>query len=260
MADDTALVWKALADPTRRAILDLLRERAHHRGAERRLPGAHPVRRHEAPGGAGGGRAGRRPAPGAKRWNHLNGVPLREAYERWMRPYADRWAESLLRLKETAERREGAGMTATLDVEQEVVVAAPREKVFDALCRMGSGGRTPSGRARPCTWSRGWAGASGRTGATATAPVRHRDRHPPARAADLQAAPWACAGRWRVHHGPGGAARRHPGAALAPRRRPDRRGDLRRLPDRLGEVFDALRGHLGPPADCGNGAVAWTLT
>ena len=28
-------------------------------------------------------------------------------------------------------------MTTTLDVEQEMVVAAPREKVFDALCRMG---------------------------------------------------------------------------------------------------------------------------
>ena len=33
MADDTAPVWKALADPTRRAILDLLRERAHTTGS-----------------------------------------------------------------------------------------------------------------------------------------------------------------------------------------------------------------------------------
>jgi uncharacterized protein YndB with AHSA1/START domain len=54
-----------------------------------------------------------------------------------MRPHADRWAESLLRLKETAERQEGAGMSVTLEVEQEVTVAAPREKVFEALCRMG---------------------------------------------------------------------------------------------------------------------------
>ena len=56
-----------------------------------------------------------------------------------MGQYADRWAESLLRLKETAERQEGAGMTTTLalEVEQEVLVAAPREKVFDAVSRMG---------------------------------------------------------------------------------------------------------------------------
>ena len=137
-ADDTGAIWKALADPTRRAILDLLRERARTTGE---LSAAFPaltrfaVMKHlgvlEETGLVVVRRRGR------ERWNHLNGVPLREAYERWMRPYADRWAESLLRLKETAERQEGAGMTTTLDVEQEVVVAAPREKVFDALCRMG---------------------------------------------------------------------------------------------------------------------------
>jgi DNA-binding transcriptional ArsR family regulator/uncharacterized protein YndB with AHSA1/START domain len=144
--DDTAAIWKALADPTRRAILDLLRDRARttgelseafpalsrfavmkHLGVLQRA-GLVVVRRH-----------------GRERWNHLNGVPLRAAYERWMRPYADRWADSLLRLKETAERREGDSMTGTsapavggtLDVEQEVVVDAPPERVFDALYRMG---------------------------------------------------------------------------------------------------------------------------
>jgi DNA-binding transcriptional ArsR family regulator len=136
--DDAGLVWKALADPTRRAILDLLRDRAHTTGE---LSGAFPalsrfaVMKHLGVLEDAGLVIVRR--RGRERWNHLNGVPLRAVYERWMGQYADRWAESLLRLKETAERQEGAGMTTTLDVEQEVVVAAPREKVFDALCRMG---------------------------------------------------------------------------------------------------------------------------
>ena len=136
--DGTAAVWKALADPTRRAILDLLAGRARTTGE---LGGAFPelsrfaVMKHLGVLEAAGLVVVRR--RGRERWNHLNGVPLREAYERWMRPHADRWAESLLRLKETAERREGAQMTTTLEVEQEVVVAAPRDKVFEAVCRMG---------------------------------------------------------------------------------------------------------------------------
>jgi len=39
LVTDTDTVWKALADPTRRAILDLLRERAHTTGE---LSGAFP--------------------------------------------------------------------------------------------------------------------------------------------------------------------------------------------------------------------------
>ena len=136
--DDTGLVWKALADPTRRAILDLLADRARTTGE---LSGAFPevsrfaVMKHLGVLETAGLVVVRR--RGRERWNHLNGVPLREAYERWMRPHADRWAESLLRLKETAERQEGDGMTTTLEVEQELVVAASRDKVFEALCRMG---------------------------------------------------------------------------------------------------------------------------
>jgi DNA-binding transcriptional ArsR family regulator/uncharacterized protein YndB with AHSA1/START domain len=146
MADDTAAVWKALADPTRRAILDLLRDRARTTGE---VTGAFPaltrfaVMKHlRVLEGAGLVVVRSR---GRERWNHLNGVPLRAAYERWMRSYADRWATSLLRLRDTAEQQEGGSMSGTsapvtsggLDVEQEVVVAATRERVFDALCQMG---------------------------------------------------------------------------------------------------------------------------
>jgi uncharacterized protein YndB with AHSA1/START domain len=139
-------VWKALADPTRRAILDLLRERPRTTGE---LSGAFPqVTRFAVMKHLGVLQQADlvvvRPR-GRERWNHLNGVPLRRAYERWMGRYADRSAATMLRLKEAAEDRQREGeMTATgqiglatLDIVDEVAVAAPREKVFDALCRVG---------------------------------------------------------------------------------------------------------------------------
>jgi DNA-binding transcriptional ArsR family regulator/uncharacterized protein YndB with AHSA1/START domain len=144
--EPSGAVWRALADPTRRALLDLLRERPRTTGE---LAAAFPLSRFavmkhlDALERAGLVVVRRR---GRERWNHLNGVPLRAAYERWMRPYADRWADSLLRLRDAAEQREGAQMSqsgatalagGSLDVEQEVQIAADRERVFDALCRMG---------------------------------------------------------------------------------------------------------------------------
>jgi DNA-binding transcriptional ArsR family regulator/uncharacterized protein YndB with AHSA1/START domain len=144
--DRTGTVLRALGDPTRRAILDLLRERPRTTGE---LTEAFPtsrfaVMKHLAVLKEAGLVVVR--SRGRERWNHLNGVPLREVYERWMRPYADRWASSLLRLKEAAEHERGVAMSdtasaalavRTLEVEHELAVAAPREKVFDALARMG---------------------------------------------------------------------------------------------------------------------------
>jgi len=147
--DRTGPVLRALGDPTRRAILDLLRERPRTTGE---LTEAFPtsrfaVMKHLAVLKEAGLVVVR--SRGRERWNHLNVVPLREVYERWMRPYADRWASSLLRLKEAAEHERGVAMSdtasaaqaglavRTLEVEHELAVAAPREKVFDALTRMG---------------------------------------------------------------------------------------------------------------------------
>src|SRR5918992_2896113 len=104
--DDTAVVWKALADPTRRAILDLLADRARTTGE---LSGAFPevsrfaVMKHLGVLEAAGLVVVRR--RGRERWNHLNAVPLQQAAERWLAPYAGRWAGSLLRLKDVAENR-----------------------------------------------------------------------------------------------------------------------------------------------------------
>ncbi|HEU4898462.1 MAG TPA: metalloregulator ArsR/SmtB family transcription factor, partial [Actinomycetota bacterium] len=81
-SDGTAMVWRALADPTRRAILDLLADRARTTGE---LSEAFPevsrfaVMKHLGVLETAGLVVVRR--RGRERWNHLNGVPLREAYE-----------------------------------------------------------------------------------------------------------------------------------------------------------------------------------
>jgi DNA-binding transcriptional ArsR family regulator len=133
MMDDG--IWRALADPTRRSLLDLLRAGPRTTGD---LAAAYPdvtryaVMKHLGVlTGAGLVVVRRR---GRERWNHLNAVPLRQAYERWMAPLAEQAAVTSLRLKDYVE---GAGMNGTLDVANEVTIAAPREKVFDAVLKIG---------------------------------------------------------------------------------------------------------------------------
>ena len=40
---------------------------------------------------------------GRTRWYHLNAVPLRMIYERWVSTYEDHWAGALTRLKNSVE-------------------------------------------------------------------------------------------------------------------------------------------------------------
>ncbi|HEV2891449.1 MAG TPA: metalloregulator ArsR/SmtB family transcription factor [Frankiaceae bacterium] len=132
MNDD---VWRALADPTRRALLDLLRDAPRTTGE---LAAAFPevtrfaVMKHLAVLTDAGLVVVRR--RGRERWNHLNAVPLRRAYERWMAPFAERAAVTSLRLKDFVE---GDAMNGTLDVANEVTIDAPPERVYDALLRIG---------------------------------------------------------------------------------------------------------------------------
>ena len=103
-------VWKALSDPTRRAILDLLREhprttteivqafpRITRFGVMKHLDvlrEAQLVQTREA---------------GRQRFNSLNVVPIRQIYERWVSPFAELWTSELLRIKELAEDADGSG-------------------------------------------------------------------------------------------------------------------------------------------------------
>ncbi|MFN8454473.1 MAG: helix-turn-helix domain-containing protein [Anaerolineae bacterium] len=142
--DELTPIWKALSDPTRRTILDLLKERPRTTGelcaafdelsrfavmkhlsvlAEAELVIVRPN--------------------GRERWNHLNAVPLQQIYERWLRPYEARWASTLLQLKQYLEEPKGEknnmaenpiGLQA-IHIEQEVTITASPERVFEALTR-----------------------------------------------------------------------------------------------------------------------------
>ncbi len=139
MDDPFEPVWKALADPTRRALLDALRDGPRTTGA---LAECFPemtrfgVMKHLSVLQAAGLITTER--KGRERWNHLNAVPLKRMYERWVSRYEDRLAGSLLRLKHTAEMESRMGVkymdrpVRTAHVVCTVSIDAPREVVWRA--------------------------------------------------------------------------------------------------------------------------------
>jgi DNA-binding transcriptional ArsR family regulator len=112
-------VWKALSDPTRRSILDLLREGSR---TTTEIVEAFPhitrfgVMKHldvlrEA-------RLVQTREAGRQRVNSLNVVPIRQIYERWVSPFHELWSSELLRIKELAEEENPGrkrGRTRTKD-------------------------------------------------------------------------------------------------------------------------------------------------
>ena len=129
-------VWTALADPTRRRILDLLRERPRTTGelAEHFTTTRFAVMKNLAVLEKARLVLVRR--SGRERWNHLNAVPLQRVYERWVKPYEAVWASKSTGLK---TRLGGANMpteavTSTIEqVELEIEIAAPPARVWKAL-------------------------------------------------------------------------------------------------------------------------------
>jgi len=108
---DQDAVWKALADPSRRRLLDHLKEGPRTTGelAARFPVSRFAVMKHLAILERAGLIIVER--QGRERWNSLNAVPLRQIYERWISGYADHWAASLLRQAEgrvATERRGGS--------------------------------------------------------------------------------------------------------------------------------------------------------
>lgn len=133
---DASPVWHALADPTRRTILDLLRVAPLTSGqlAAHFPTSRFAVRKHlnllESAGLVIVRRTGR------ERWNYLNAMPIHTVYERWVTPYQALWAGKLSRLKHTIER--GGPMPASIPstvqrVELEIKIAATPAKVWHAL-------------------------------------------------------------------------------------------------------------------------------
>jgi DNA-binding transcriptional ArsR family regulator/uncharacterized protein YndB with AHSA1/START domain len=133
-------VWKALADPTRRHILDLLKDRPRTTGdlCTAFSLSRFAVMKHLGVLEGAGLVVVRR--SGRERWNHLNAVPLRRIYEHYIDPVSDHLATSLLRLERLTERKEPPPMppltetvTRTMSVEQECTLNAPASRVFHAL-------------------------------------------------------------------------------------------------------------------------------
>lgn len=102
-------VWRALSNPVRRVILDLLMEGPRTTGA---LAGRFPdlsrfaVMQHlkvlEGANLVVVRRQGRR------RYNHLNPIPIQQIYDRWVHRYMQPWTEALVGLKATLEEREAS--------------------------------------------------------------------------------------------------------------------------------------------------------
>ena len=104
MAKDLDPVWKALSDPTRRSILDLLR--MGPRNTTEIVEGfpnmsRHAVMKHIDVLRVVGLVITRE--DGRQRVNSLNVVPIRQIYERWVGPFAELWSSTLLRLKDDVE-------------------------------------------------------------------------------------------------------------------------------------------------------------
>ena len=101
---ETDSIWKALADPARRKLMDLVRKSPKTTG--------HLVEEFESIGRCAVMKhlsvleSARLIIPrkiGKHRWNYINAMPLQDVYERWVKNYEALWATNLLQLKEWTE-------------------------------------------------------------------------------------------------------------------------------------------------------------
>lgn len=102
--DETDLIFKALASPTRRRMLDEIRDQPLTTGDLcQRFPELDrcTVMQHlKVLEGADLVIARRE---GRERWNHLNSMPIKQIHDRWIGPYAERAVSLLDRLKTDLE-------------------------------------------------------------------------------------------------------------------------------------------------------------
>jgi DNA-binding transcriptional ArsR family regulator len=131
---DEHLHWRALSDPTRRRILDLLRTNPRTTGD---VAAAFPMSRvavmkHLDVLATAGLVVSRK--KGRQRWHYVNLAPLMRLHERWSTPLSEGLATGLLAIKDRVEDVMSAEVS-TMDMELEVVMAAPAEKIFAAITR-----------------------------------------------------------------------------------------------------------------------------
>jgi DNA-binding transcriptional ArsR family regulator/uncharacterized protein YndB with AHSA1/START domain len=137
LEEETAPLWRALVDPTRRRILDLLRQRPLITGeiAAHFAISRIAVMRHLEVLCEAGLVASRK--RGRERWHYLNAVPLQRLHQRWAEPVAAGFASTLLRLQDTVEieGRHMEPMQPTVDVALDIEIAGSPGVVFAALTK-----------------------------------------------------------------------------------------------------------------------------
>lgn len=104
---DQEAVWRALANPVRRSILDLLRDGPRTTGeldecfpALSRFAVMQHLKVLEEAELVVPRREGR------KRYNYLNPVPIQQVYDRWVVRYMQPWTEALVNLQDALESEE----------------------------------------------------------------------------------------------------------------------------------------------------------
>ena len=130
---ETAPLWRALADPTRRRILDRLRVGPAITGE---IAAAFPisriaVMRHlEVLAEAELITSRKR---GRERWHYLNAVPLERLHRRWAGAVEAGFASGLLRLQDQVEAEPVDSSRPSVDVALDVVIAGSRHAVFESI-------------------------------------------------------------------------------------------------------------------------------
>ncbi len=132
------LVWKALADPTRRALLDSLREAPQTTGALSAIfnhVGRCAIMKHLGILQQANLISVQR--QGKYRWNYLNAIPIQNIYERWVKQYQIMWTAGLSQLKKYTEHslnsRTMDTTISTATIKLSVPIKAPQDHVWKCL-------------------------------------------------------------------------------------------------------------------------------
>jgi DNA-binding transcriptional ArsR family regulator len=133
----TAPLWRALADPTRRRILDLLLERPRITGevaAYFRISRI-AVMRHLTVLSDAGLIASRK--RGRERRYYLNTATLQQIYRRWFDPLAAGWVSGILRLRDGVESSGASVERArpSVDIAFDLRIEGSNAAVFNALTK-----------------------------------------------------------------------------------------------------------------------------
>ena len=184
-------VFRALADPTRRGLLDeLFRQDGQTLSAlEQRLPMTRfGVMKHLRVLEEAGLVATRK--EGREKLHYLNPVPIRLVHDRWVSKYAEPWAAGLSRLKTDLEEQtmdkvktvswaEGTAPVAAGTAVFEVFIKTTPERLWEAITDPEQRGKYSFGIATRSDWTPGSEYTAGIPGAVEIAAGRNLEVDPP---------------------------------------------------------------------------------